>query len=67
MTLTVISLQLANYYVKYPVDVLEDVHIKIGDLYALIDFVFFEMDEDIRSHIILGRPFLTTDGCHKSP
>jgi len=57
---TTISLQLTDHYVKYPVGVLEDVQIKVGDLYVPVDFVILEMEEDTRTPIILGRPFLAT-------
>ena len=60
---TTISLQLADRSVKYPVGVLEDVPIKVGDLYVPVDFVILEMEEDMRTPIILGRPFLATAGC----
>ena len=48
---------------KYPVGVLEDVPIKEGDLYVPVDFVILEMEEDMRTSIILGRPLLATTGC----
>ena len=60
---TTISLQLADHSVKYPVGILEDVLIKVGDLYIPIDFVILEMEEDTQTLIILGRPFLATVGC----
>jgi len=44
-----ISLQLADHFIKYPLGVLEDVSIKVG--------------EDSRTQIILGRPFLATTRC----
>jgi len=43
--------------------ILEDVLIKVGDFYVPIDFVVLDMDEDYRTQIILGRPFLATAGC----
>jgi len=49
--------------VKYPVGVLEDVPIKVGNLYVPVDFVILEMEEDMHTPIILGRPFLATAGC----
>jgi len=52
-----ISLQLADRFIKYPMDILEDVPIKVGDFYVLIDFVVLDMDEDCCTQIILGRPF----------
>jgi len=45
------------------VGVLEDVPIKVRDLYVLVDFVILEMEEDVRTHIISCRPFLATAGC----
>jgi len=60
---TTISLQLADRYMKYPMGVLEDVPIKLGDLYVSVDFAILEMEEDMRTPIILGRPFLATIGC----
>jgi len=46
------------------VDILDDVPIKVGDLYVPIDFVILEMEEDMRIPIILRRPFLATNGYH---
>jgi len=60
---TTIFLQLADHSIKYHVGVLEDVPIKVGDLYVPADFVILEIEEDMRTPIILGRPFLTTAGC----
>jgi len=60
---TTISLQLANRSVKYPMGVLKDVPIKVGDLYVSMDFVILKMVKDMHTSIILGRPFLTTAGC----
>jgi len=54
---------LADYYVKYPVGVLEDFSIKVRDLYVLIDFAILEMEEDMCAPIILESPFWATAGC----
>ena len=43
---TNISLQLVDHSVRYPIGILEDVPIKGGDLYVLVDFVILEMQED---------------------
>ena len=51
---TSISLQLANRSMKYPMGVLEDVPIKVGDLHVSVDFVIFEMKEDMRTLSFLG-------------
>jgi len=61
--LTTIFLQLADHSVKYPVGILEDLLIKVGDLCVPVDFVILEMEEDTWTPIILGRPFLATAGC----
>jgi len=61
---TIISLQLVDCSVKYPVGVLEDVPIKVGDLYVSVDFLILEMEEDTHTRIILRRSFLATIGCH---
>ena len=42
---------------------LEDVPIKIGDFWALKDFIIADMTEADDAQIILGRPFLATPGC----
>jgi len=63
LTPTCISLQLADRSIKYPMGILEDVPIKVGDFYLPIDFMVLDMDEDCCTQIILGRPFLATTGC----
>ena len=50
-------------FVKYPIGILDDVPIKVGDLYVPVDFVILEMEEDTQIPIILMRPFLATVGC----
>ena len=42
--------------------VLEDVPIKVGDFYVLINLMILDMAEDSRTQIISGRPFLATAG-----
>ncbi|KAJ9158578.1 hypothetical protein P3X46_024146 [Hevea brasiliensis] len=57
---TTISLQLADRSIKYPVGILENVPLKVGKFFILVDFIVLEMEEDVRTPIILGRPFLAT-------
>ncbi|XP_057994962.1 uncharacterized protein LOC110658808 [Hevea brasiliensis] len=57
---TTISLQQANRSIKYPVRILENVPLKVGKFFILMDCVVLEMEEDIHIPIILGRPFLAT-------
>ena len=60
---THISLQLADHSIKYPMGVLEDVPIKVGDFYVPIDIAVLDMTKDSCTQIILGRPFLATARC----
>ena len=57
-----ISLQLADRSIIYPEGVLEDIPIKVGEFYVHCDIVILEMEEDSHIPIILGRPFLATEG-----
>ncbi|XP_050902837.1 uncharacterized protein LOC127115302 [Lathyrus oleraceus] len=59
---TKMSLQLADRSVKYPVGILEDILVRIGQLYIPIDFVVMDIKEDDKIPILLGRPFLSTAG-----
>src|SRR5581483_9203623 len=48
--------------IKYPVGVLEDLPLQVGNFIIPCDFVVLEMMEDRNTPIILGRPFLATAG-----
>ena len=57
---TVVSLQLADRSIKYPLGVLEDVLVKVDKFYFPVDFIVLDMEEDSNVPLILGRPFLVT-------
>ncbi|PNX82945.1 hypothetical protein L195_g038982, partial [Trifolium pratense] len=57
---TRMSLQLADRSVKYPVGILENIPVRISQLYILTDFVVMDTTEDSCIPILLGRPFLAT-------
>ncbi|XP_048231312.1 uncharacterized protein LOC107261384 [Ricinus communis] len=59
---TRISLQLADRSVKFPLDILEDLPLRVGKFFILCDFIVIEMEEDKQVLIILGGPFLATAG-----
>ena len=59
---TRMTLQLEDRSVKYPTGIIEDVPVKVGKIYILVDFVVMEMEEDNQVPILLGRPFLATAG-----
>ncbi|XP_074315467.1 uncharacterized protein LOC141651666 [Silene latifolia] len=57
---TSITLQLADRSVQRLMGVIEDVPVKVGNLYIPTDFVVLDILEDQQTSIILGRPFLET-------
>ncbi|VVA40093.1 PREDICTED: LOW QUALITY PROTEIN, partial [Prunus dulcis] len=57
---TSIILQLADRSITYPRGVIEDLIIKVDNLYLPADFVVLDMDEDLQTPIILGMPFMAT-------
>lgn len=57
---TKMSLQLVDHSVKYIVGVLENIPVRIGQLYIPKDFVVMDIKEDLSILILLGRPFLAT-------
>ncbi|KAI5324228.1 hypothetical protein L3X38_033301 [Prunus dulcis] len=57
---TSIILQLADRSITYPRGVIKDLIIKVDNLYLPADFVVLDMDEDLQTPIILGRPFMAT-------
>ncbi|XP_071939080.1 uncharacterized protein [Coffea arabica] len=59
---TNISLQLADRSIRHPMDILENVLIKVQKFIIPIDFVVLDMEKDVNVPIILGRPFLATAG-----
>lgn len=59
---TRMSFQLANRSVKYSISILEDILVRIDQLYILTYFVMTYIKEDEDIHIILGRPSLSTAG-----
>ncbi|GJV77042.1 putative nucleotidyltransferase, ribonuclease H [Tanacetum coccineum] len=54
------SIQLADWSIKYPIGVCENLLVKVSKFIFPVNFVILEMDEDELVSIILGRPFLTT-------
>ncbi|XP_057719656.1 uncharacterized protein LOC130934084 [Arachis stenosperma] len=59
---TKMALQLADRSFKFPHGIVEDLLVKVGDFIFLADFVVLDMQEEAKSSIILGRPFLATTG-----
>ena len=60
ITLTAITLQMADRSMTQPEGVLEDVLVKVGKFIFPVDFVIMKMEEDTQVLLLLGRPFLAT-------
>ena len=61
LTLTAITLQMADRSMARPEGVLEDVLVKVGKFIFLVDFVIMKMEEDTQVPLLLGIPFLATE------
>ena len=57
---TAVCLQLADQSVRYPAGVAEYIPVKIWNFLIPVDFVVLDMEVDIKTPLILGRPFLST-------
>ncbi|XP_015945112.1 uncharacterized protein LOC107470237 [Arachis duranensis] len=55
-----ISLQVTDCSIKFPLEVVENLLVKVGPFIFLADFVILDMEEDKNASIIFGRPFLAT-------
>ncbi|GJS96918.1 reverse transcriptase domain-containing protein [Tanacetum coccineum] len=61
LTLTRMTLELADRSVAHPKGVAEDVFVKVGKFYFLADFIVVDYDVDPRVPLIIGKPFLRTE------
>ena len=59
---TTITLQLADWSLKHPRGIIEDVLVKVGKFIFPTDFITLVMEEDTEIPILLGPPFLATGG-----
>nr|GFA76832.1 reverse transcriptase domain-containing protein [Tanacetum cinerariifolium] len=59
-TPTCMTLELGDRSISHPVEVAEDVYVKVGTFHFSADFVFVDFDADPRVPLILGRSFLKT-------
>ncbi|XP_039119261.1 uncharacterized protein LOC120255514 [Dioscorea cayenensis subsp. rotundata] len=56
------SINLADRSVRRLWGIVEDVLVTVEKLVFIIGFVIFDIDEDVETPLILGRPFLNTSG-----
>jgi len=59
---TRMTVQLVDRSIKYPARIVEDVPVKVGEIYIPADFVVMEIEKDSQVPILLGRPFLAIVG-----
>ena len=64
LTPTLMCLQLADQSVRYPAGITKNIPVKIRNFFVLVDFVVLDMQEDMKTPVILGRPFLSTINAH---
>ena len=50
--------------VRYPAGIIENILVKIRNFFVPVDFVVLDMQEDMKTPLILGRPFLSTTNAH---
>ena len=60
LTLTSITLQMADRSMAQQEGVLEDVLVQVGKFIFPVDFLIMKMEEDTQVPLLLGRPFLAT-------
>nr|GEZ66421.1 reverse transcriptase domain-containing protein [Tanacetum cinerariifolium] len=60
LTLTCMTLELADRSISRPIGVAEDIYVKVGKFYFPTNFVVVDFDADPRVPLILGRSFLKT-------
>ncbi|GJX59264.1 reverse transcriptase domain-containing protein [Tanacetum coccineum] len=58
LTPTCMTLELADRSISQPIDITEDVYVKVGKFQFPADFVVVDFDADPRVPLILGRSFL---------
>ena len=59
---TTVTLQLTDHSIRYPIDIVEDMLVKVDKFYFLMNLLVLYMEKDIRMPIILCKGFLVTRG-----
>ena len=50
--------------VRYPTRIAKNIPVKIRNFFVPVDFIVLDMQEDMKTPLILGRPFLSTTNAH---
>jgi hypothetical protein len=61
---TAMCLKLADQSVYYLVGIAENIPVRIWNFFISVDFVVLDMEVDTKTHLILGRHFLSTVNAH---
>jgi hypothetical protein len=61
---TLLCLLLADQSVRYSAGITENILVKLRNFFVPVDFVVLDMQEDMKTPLILGRPFLSTTNAH---
>jgi len=64
LTPTSMCLQLADQSVCYPAGITKNILVKIRNFFVLVNFMVLDMQEDTKTPLILGRPFLSSTNAH---
>ena len=64
LTPTLMCLQLANQSVRYRAGITTNISVKIRNFFVSVDFVVLDMQKDMNTPLILGRPILSTTNAH---
>ncbi|XP_039834431.1 uncharacterized protein LOC120695198 [Panicum virgatum] len=64
LTPTPMQLQLADSSVRHPEGITGDVPVRVRDCFVLVNFMVLNMDNQKKTTLILGRPFLNTADAH---
>jgi hypothetical protein len=59
-----LCLQLVDQSVRHLTGIANDIPVKIQNFFVPVDFVIFDMEEDTKIPLILGRPFLSMTTAH---
>jgi len=62
LTLSSMTIYVADCSIRQSVGILEDVPVQVGTFLVPCDFVVLDMDEDFPAPLIFGHPFLATVG-----
>jgi hypothetical protein len=64
LTPTLMCVQLPDQSVRDPAWIAKNISVKIRNFFVPVDFVVLDMEEDMKTSLIVQRPFLSTTNAH---